>query len=882
MKRKLAAGLTSATLPIFIFDSSSATGAGLGSLVYNTSGLTAEYRRQGSNTWTAISLVTATLGTFTSSGFIADGSLAGAYELGVPDAALAAGARWCAIRLYGAANMLPVLIEIELDAVNYQSATTFINGVGGVTFTGGGTLSLAGATTAPAGTLTVTSNLPTNFGTLAIDAGGNVSIKQITGTGTLNCNGAWTLSGTHVQIGSGTLTIGAGTQANTSNVTTVGAVAGDVAGKVLGGGTGTLAGVAAQVDIQTVKTNAVPSSGKLAATIATGDDADAATMLLRLTASRAGYLDNLNVGGNVASHADIAAINQSASKHMTLATVGQYEGGETYTIEMRTYAASTGAAVNADSTPTLAATGNVSGDLSANLSAATNPATGVYRWTYTPGATPTLEQIRMDGAATIATVAYTLSAYTQTVAEPTAVFTATDKSNLTAIFDKLPANNIADETLLITAIGTPMQAGNVTVGDYATGKDPLTILTGGANQLGVDANGKVQIPQIAGSAQIQVNGPGGNLYLQMNGDFIAEFPGGTLNMQGGTSPVVGDEMDLVDAPNDTAVTAIQNGLATETNLAALATAIGTPMQAGATVQLNATTGWGGAALPTSFVASNMVAAAPTAAANAAAVAALIVEDSVTWANAIKGLYDTLEDDGVFSADALVNTPSSGGGGLLVLNQEGNSYTIGTLTMQLITITPTFNPTTGALTLTTQFNGGNQSITSLTGGYNGSGCIVRDSDSAIIVAGGTVYTPSPAGVYGIPFSYDPTQSYHYHFSAVNGTTAAFEVEGAIPAAPVSGAGTCEVTFKAITGDCKPAVGVVMQFVRTKMPAGAGYLGLTNPVFAPATDDTGTSTVTLQQSAEYLPSTPNGPENPPFTVDAADTMNLTNALGALPTP
>ena len=36
----------------------------------------------------------------------------------------------------------------------------------------------------------------------------------------------------------------------------------------------------------------------------------------RLTAARAGYLDNLNVGGAVASHADILAINQSASKHL--------------------------------------------------------------------------------------------------------------------------------------------------------------------------------------------------------------------------------------------------------------------------------------------------------------------------------------------------------------------------------------------------------------------------------------------------------------------------------------------------------------------------------------------------------------------------------------
>lgn len=190
----------------------------------------------------------------------------------------------------------------------------------------------------------------------------------------------------------------------------------------------------------------------------TGDAyADTETILGRLTASRAGYLDNLNVGGSVASHADIVAINQSASKHLILTTVGQYEPGETYTVECRTFSAVDGSVVNADTTPTLAATGQASGSLSSNLSAATNPATGVYRWTYTPGATPTIEQIRMDVSATISSATFTLSAYTQTIDEATVVWTTTDQSHLTSIFNKLPTNNIADETLLLAAIGTPMQ-----------------------------------------------------------------------------------------------------------------------------------------------------------------------------------------------------------------------------------------------------------------------------------------------------------------------------------------------------------------------------------------------------------------------------------------
>jgi len=124
MKRKLFGGTTSATLPIFVSDTSSTTGAGL-SLAHNAAGLVAEYRRQGQSTWTAITLVAGTLGTWSSGGWVVDGALTGSYEVGLPDAVLASGVRFVAIRYRGATNMLPVLIEIEIDAVNYQSVTNF-------------------------------------------------------------------------------------------------------------------------------------------------------------------------------------------------------------------------------------------------------------------------------------------------------------------------------------------------------------------------------------------------------------------------------------------------------------------------------------------------------------------------------------------------------------------------------------------------------------------------------------------------------------------------------------------------------------------------------------------------------------------------------------
>lgn len=128
MKRKLKAGSTSQSVPIFVQDTSSTTGAGLGSLAYNTASLAAKYRRQGQSSWTTITLATMTLGTWASGGFVTDGGpVTGTYELGLPDAVLAssAGVTWAEVVVYGATNMLPVLIEIELDAVDYQDTVRF-------------------------------------------------------------------------------------------------------------------------------------------------------------------------------------------------------------------------------------------------------------------------------------------------------------------------------------------------------------------------------------------------------------------------------------------------------------------------------------------------------------------------------------------------------------------------------------------------------------------------------------------------------------------------------------------------------------------------------------------------------------------------------------
>ncbi len=110
-------GTTSKILRVFIQDSSKTDGSGLTGLVHNSTGLTAYYIREGAAAATAITLVTATVGTYASSGFkeVDATNLPGVYELHPPNAVIASGANSVIIFLKGATNMAPIPIEIQLD-----------------------------------------------------------------------------------------------------------------------------------------------------------------------------------------------------------------------------------------------------------------------------------------------------------------------------------------------------------------------------------------------------------------------------------------------------------------------------------------------------------------------------------------------------------------------------------------------------------------------------------------------------------------------------------------------------------------------------------------------------------------------------------------------
>lgn len=119
-------GATSVTVNIWIADSSSATGAGLTGLVFNTAGLTCYYMRP-KIAATAVTLATlaAVTSAYSSGGFkeIDSANAPGWYRFDIPDAAIANAERFCSFHFKGAANMAPLPLEVELTGWNNQSTT---------------------------------------------------------------------------------------------------------------------------------------------------------------------------------------------------------------------------------------------------------------------------------------------------------------------------------------------------------------------------------------------------------------------------------------------------------------------------------------------------------------------------------------------------------------------------------------------------------------------------------------------------------------------------------------------------------------------------------------------------------------------------------------
>jgi hypothetical protein len=121
MKRKIKAGTTNFSVYIFIQDATSTDGSGLTGL---TGGMTPPirygYRRGSTSGYSVVTTGVLTSHTAWSIAELDATNFPGLYQFDISDNALA-NADSSVIMLHGATNMVPVLIEIELDQIDYQS-----------------------------------------------------------------------------------------------------------------------------------------------------------------------------------------------------------------------------------------------------------------------------------------------------------------------------------------------------------------------------------------------------------------------------------------------------------------------------------------------------------------------------------------------------------------------------------------------------------------------------------------------------------------------------------------------------------------------------------------------------------------------------------------
>lgn len=202
MSESLYAGLTSQTIDVLLYDSSSTTGAGLTGLVYNSSGLSCYYRKGATGSATSITLATQTVGgSWSSGGFVQIDAtnMPGVYRFDVPNAVVDSEG-FATVYFSGATNLVPTAIrvdcrpipsdlkKIQTDAqsvtdlkdfadAGYDPATNKVQGVVLVDTTTTNT-DMRGTDSA-----FLAANAPTNFSDLAITSTtGQVDIGLVLGT----------------------------------------------------------------------------------------------------------------------------------------------------------------------------------------------------------------------------------------------------------------------------------------------------------------------------------------------------------------------------------------------------------------------------------------------------------------------------------------------------------------------------------------------------------------------------------------------------------------------------------------------------------------------------------------------------------------------------
>ncbi|MGD8567369.1 MAG: hypothetical protein PVJ39_04755 [Gammaproteobacteria bacterium] len=404
MKYRWYPGLTDKTVLVFVRDSSTTDGSGLTGLTYNSSGLTCYYIRPGSAA-AQLTLATQTVtGAHSDGGFVEIDStnMPGWYRLDLSDAIIAAGVGIVGIVLRGATNMADCPIEIQLDIdgniTRVSESATAADNLETATLAYSATRGLAG-TALPAAAADSAGGLPIS------DAGG-LDIDTL-------------LAHLNADITS---------RAAAAALSTVGGNVSTILGRIIG----TIA----------AGTHVAQTGDSFSRIGANGsgltDLAQAATALSSAiwTNARAGYLDNSNVGGLVASQADVQAITQAS--RVRISVPAQLERPDSGSVAYRIWIYSYNElhqAEDLDSNPTVTAENNAGVDRSSNLGTVTKPGgtTGQYYVDYTLASGAAIEGLVFKVNATEGGSTTQYPASTMVVDTTAVDFTATDRANLLSI-----------------------------------------------------------------------------------------------------------------------------------------------------------------------------------------------------------------------------------------------------------------------------------------------------------------------------------------------------------------------------------------------------------------------------------------------------------------
>lgn len=175
---------------------------------------------------------------------------------------------------------------------------------------------------------------------------------------------------------------------------------------------------------------------------------DLDTLLSRLSALRAGYLDNLS-GGAVATAAQVSGLAVNTRANLNVPVEIETPDSSTQVFKIRLHLFDVEGNMEApDGTPTIALTNAAGTDRSSRISNAANPSTGVYTWDYTATAGDTEEQLVWVFTVVEGSLTRTYPATSYVVEESAYRFSSTDRANLNAI---LADTDSLDTTKLTTA-----------------------------------------------------------------------------------------------------------------------------------------------------------------------------------------------------------------------------------------------------------------------------------------------------------------------------------------------------------------------------------------------------------------------------------------------